>query len=341
MDLGHEVTLLALFDGDATLSFKGKLIKLNRKTDSRMFDWHGWSQLSAIIKSESYDIVQANAGDTLKYAGLSKLFFHWKGKLIFRNANKIGDFVNTRSKWLFNRLLFTQVDHVISVSEVCRKDFIKTFSWPNKQIDTVEIGIDMPPAFNPLADDIKNIFDRGPVIVNVGSLVKEKNHEGLLKIFSRLLEQVTSAQLIIIGKGPLGDQLKKTAEMLGISSKVHFIGYRTDVFDIVHHAQAFALPSLIEGLPGVLLEAQYAETPVVAHDVGGISEIIANDFTGYLVNKNDEIGFVCALHDALTDVKTSVLAKNARAQVLEKFHNVRITKRFLSVYEKILSLNPI
>jgi glycosyltransferase involved in cell wall biosynthesis len=336
LDLGHEVTLMSVFKGDAQLPFKGKLIKLERFDGNRMLDLQGWKKLSDIIEEGQYDVVQANAGDTLKYAAFSKFFFRWKGRLIFRNANKIGDFITSRSKWLFNRLMFTQVDHVISVSDLCKNDLIKTFSWPKENINTVEIGIDMP-AFREVSDDVKDILNRGPVIVNVGSLVREKNHEGLLRIFETLRRNLPDVQLIIIGKGNLDNKLREQAVQLGISDSVHFLGYRTDVIDIVHNAQAFALPSLIEGLPAVLLESQYAETPVVAYDVGGISEIIANDSTGYLIGKNDESGFAKALLSALTSDEAKRMVKNARARIIEKFDNRTIAQRFVAVYNKILT----
>src|SRR5690606_2434214 len=119
--------------------------------------------------------------------------------------------------------------------------------------------------------------------------VPEKNHSGLLKIFQGILEQFPESQLLLLGKGRLQEEVKGTVRKLGMDQNVHFLDYRNDVLNILCNSNAFVLPSLIEGLPAVILEAMYSGTPVVAYKVGGIGEVVIPGKTGWLVEKNNNV----------------------------------------------------
>lgn len=337
IDRGHECLLVTLFEGDADLPFKGRLIKLDRPGKQRFFDWKGWRALARIVAEERPDVIQANAGDTLKFAVCSKLFFGWPTPVIFRNANKIGDFIDSKPKYWFNKFFVNRLSHVISVSELCRQDFMATFHYPADRIDMVQIGIDLKPVGGVPAD-LQAIYARGPVLINVASLVREKNHHGLLRIFSRVAGREPAAQLLIVGKGVLGEALRQETVRLGLSDRVHFLGARKDVLEIVQAAKVFVLPSIIEGLPGVILEAQYCKTPVVASDVGGISEVVQPGATGWLIPKGDETAFEAAVIEVLRGGPlVEQIAEKAHAQVHERFDNRVIGKRFETVYQRVLA----
>jgi len=334
---GHECLLVTLFEGDADLPFAGRLIRLDRPGQQRFFDWTGWRELVRVVAKEQPDVIQANAGDTLKFAVSSKLLFGWSAPVIFRNANKIGDFIDSKPKYWFNKFFVNRLSHVISVSELCRRDFIATFRYPLDRIDMVQIGIDLKPVGGVPAD-LAPIYARGPVLVNVGSLVREKNHQGLLRIFARVAGREPSVQLLIIGRGALGDMLKQEAARLKLGDRVHFLGARKDVLEIVQAARAFLLPSIIEGLPGVILEAQYCKTPVIAYDVGGISEVVQPGATGWLTPKGDEAAFDTAVHEILQDGRpVAEIVGKAHAQVIEQFDNRVIARRFETVYQRVVS----
>ncbi|MBG6236587.1 glycosyltransferase involved in cell wall biosynthesis [Pedobacter sp. CAN_A7] len=339
--IGHQVILISIFPGDSEMPFQGAKIQLDRPLSKRFYDINGWKEFASLIKEYKPNIIQANAADTLKFAVFSKTIFKWSVPIVFRNANKIGDFINSTPKRLLNKFFMDRVAHVISVSGLCKEDFIETFNFERKCVTNVEIGINLKEV-GKLPIDLEHIYKRGPVIVNVASLVREKNHKGLLNIFKKIAVVHPNVQLIIVGKGVLQPEIALLAEDLNITSQVHFLGSRNDVLEIVKQASAFVLPSHIEGLPGVILEAQYCQVPVVAYNVGGISEVLENGNTGYLVEKNDEIAFSEAVINILnsdTTEKSADLTDNAYQQVVTKFDNHKITQRFLEVYKNILALD--
>ena len=73
--LGHTVILISLFEGFSELPFSGKKIQLNRPISKRWYDYEAWQQIARLVKEFKPDIIQCNAGDTLKFLILSKLFF--------------------------------------------------------------------------------------------------------------------------------------------------------------------------------------------------------------------------------------------------------------------------
>ncbi|TDQ09934.1 glycosyltransferase family 4 protein [Pedobacter metabolipauper] len=330
---GDEVCLISLFPGMAKLPFEGEKIELNRPIGKRFFDLKGWKQLAALIKEKQPQVIQANAADTLKFAVFSKLIFGWNTPIIYRNANKMGDFIKSKFQMFLNRFLVSQTAFVISVSHECEIDFINTFQFPVQKIATVQVGVE-PQKPGSIPDDLTGIRSHYPILVNVAGFVPEKNHAGLVRIFSNLIKKFPDAQLILIGEGRLEAEIKSIIEKEGFKDHVKFLGRRTDVLEIIKLADVFVLPSLIEGLPAVLLESMYHKTPVVAYHVGGIAEIVKAGKTGWLIEKNDEKNFVAAVNEVLEKKEyTDHITGNAFQMVSEEFMNVGIAGRFRDIYK--------
>lgn len=333
---GHEVCMISLLSGEGELPFKGKLIQLGRPIRKRLVDFAGWKLLAHYIKDLKPDVVQANAGDTLKFAVLSKVLFRWNTPIVFRNANKVSDFINSWPKLVFNKFLVNRVSHVISVSELCRLDFIKTYTYHESKTTTGPIGVELQ-TINPLPHDLRSIFESGKVLMHVASFVQEKNHSGLLQIVKKLVDRGVNIKVILIGDGKLRQEVKQQVIDLGLDKIVFLLGYRNDVLSIMSHAHTLILPSKIEGLPGVILEAMYCRLPVIAYDVGGISEVVKSGETGWLVKAGDEESFVVAIQERLNSPNLNVLKEKAYNLVMKEYDNRVIAQRFIEVYKKVAS----
>lgn len=103
-------------------------------------------------------------------------------------------------------------------------------------------------------------------IGHVGRLTTVKNQEFLLKIFKVFHNRYDEAVLIIVGTGELEATLREQVRELGLETAVHFLGFRDDVPDLLQAFDIFALPSLFEGLPITLIEAQAGGLPCVISD---------------------------------------------------------------------------
>ena len=338
IEKGHRSDLLALYPGSLTQFPNGIPVEaLNSSLNSRLFDWKGWKSLARLIKENQYDIVQSNSGNSLKFAVLSKLFFGWKARIVFRNASTMSYFIDSGIKKKFNKFLVDRVSMVASVSDVSYRDFIKTFSYKPDKIASIPIGIDLNPIPESAPADLAHLFQKRPVIVHVGNLSAEKNHLEMLKIFKSVAGTHPEAQMIFVGKGPMEKEIREKVAEMGLEKNVHLTGSRSDVLAIVKQADLFVLPSLIEGLPGVILEAFYCKTPVVAHNVGGISQIVQPEYSGWLVEKGDNENFVNAILDCISDKeKAEQFAENGYQMVRSRYNNPVIADQFLDAYEKAL-----
>ena len=336
--LGHQAVIVPLFKADATLPFSGKIIELNATASKKYWDLKGWKNLAKIIKEEQPDIIQANAGDTLKYAIFSKLVFGWKQPVIFRNASTISLYIkNNLVKKLYG-YLFSKTEKILSVSQASALDFAKLFPDCKNKITVIPIGIEEEEAVEKQTSQnpFKDISASGPVLVHVGGFSFEKNHIGLIEIFKSVLRRFPQATLHLVGDGPLRAETEQSVQQQNLSTKIFFHGFQKAPLRWIQYADVLLLPSIIEGLPGVILEAFYCKTPVVAYNTGGIKEIVVSGNTGHLVDKDNVDAFASAVIETIENKEqTARLVANAFQLVTTEYLNTQIAKRFLDVYKKL------
>lgn len=165
---GHENIIVPVFNRDCTLPFKGKIIFLNGNPAKRFSDFSAWKKLANLIADEKPDIIQANAGDTLKYAVFSKLLFGWKQPIVFRNASTLSLYIKTLPAKLLNGFFYRFASHIVSVSETSKQDFLQLFPGKKNSITTIPIGV------NEIALPPKKT-NCNPAIIHVGGFTYEKN----------------------------------------------------------------------------------------------------------------------------------------------------------------------
>ena len=149
------------------------------------------------------------------------------------------------------------------------------------------------------------------MILFLGRLVYQKGVNVLIGALSRVLDACPDAKLVIVGEGPMRRQLERDVSFMGIEKDVVFTGYLDDwtVRCLLKAADVLVVPSIYEPFGIVALEAMAAMAPVVASDVGGISEIIDNDEGVKVPPDNSEAlanGIIKVLHTDETDVKEMV-----------------------------------
>lgn len=110
------------------------------------------------------------------------------------------------------------------------------------------------------------ISDDDFVVGHVGRFFPQKNHEFLIDIFAELHKQMANAKLLLLGKGPLQEHIQQKVEKLGLSRCVIFAGLQRDPASFYTAMDVFCFPSLWEGLPLTLVEAQYSGLPCVVSD---------------------------------------------------------------------------
>ncbi|WP_091832741.1 glycosyltransferase family 4 protein [Marininema halotolerans] len=177
-------------------------------------------------------------------------------------------------------------NHVITVSEELKRDAQKLIA--GVEASTVYNGFD-PHRFSPTcqkeARDQLGVPQDIKSILYVGNLYKVKGLHVLIDAFARLAATDDQVALYLVGGGPLEGELQRQAKQAGVRERIHFIGRRPheEIPIWINSCDVVALTSLSEGMPSIIMEAMGCGKPVVATDVGGISEVLQHRRTGFLV----------------------------------------------------------
>lgn len=177
-----------------------------------------------------------------------------------------------------------------------------------------------------------------PVVISVGRLAEQKGHRHLLWAAWRLRPTHPTLRVLIVGDGPLRDDLRREIAQHGLESCVHLLGFRADVADLLALADVFALPSNDEGLPIALLEAIAAGVPAVATPVGAVPDLVQADCTGLLVPPRDDQALASAIDRLLrSPALCDSLSRNALAVLHSTYTAEAMYARYRDLYGEILT----
>ncbi|MFQ5813182.1 MAG: glycosyltransferase family 4 protein [Anaerolineae bacterium] len=233
---------------------------------------------------------------------------------------------------------------VIAVSESLRQYLIAN-GLPPKKVVTVHNAVDLG-AFTPgvsLNNDkaLKNRLGIGGdqhTVSIIGRLTSQKGHHYFLESANRILEVLPETRFLVVGDGPLREDLEGLSLSLGIAQAVRFLGYRQDIATLMSMSDVIAMPSLKEGLPYVLLEALALARPVVGTKVGGIPEVIKHGETGFLVPPKDSKGLAEAIIQVLRNPEEAAsLGERGRELVSREFNVETMVQKVAAVYAEVLS----
>jgi sugar transferase (PEP-CTERM/EpsH1 system associated) len=174
------------------------------------------------------------------------------------------------------------------------------------------------------------------VVGTVGRLTEVKRQHLLIQAVAQLTRRLPSLRLLLVGDGPLRNQLERLAQDLGVADLVHFAGYQPDPEQFYQAMDVFALTSQSEGIPQALIEAAASGLPAVASRVGGVPEVIEDGRSGLLFEPGDAAALLRGLETLLGDgVRGREIGEAARCRVESRFHVRRMAgdyhRHFLSL----------
>jgi glycosyltransferase involved in cell wall biosynthesis len=149
---------------------------------------------------------------------------------------------------------------------------------------------------------------------------------------------LASLHVMVVGDGELREALKTEVRDLGIASRVHFLGARRDLGDLLAAMDVFVMPSLWEGLPLSMILAMGAGMPVVVTQVAGIPEIVVDGETGWLVPAGNSLALATALVDVFRDrARATRIGHAAREFVLPRFGVDGYVSSIAGLYDRLLA----
>lgn len=214
---------------------------------------------------------------------------------------------------------------------ICVSDYDRNLALQNNIITPERIIV----IHNGIREITKSVMHGKNQIVQcvmVARFASPKDHIKLIESF----KNVKNAELLLIGDGETIDEAKKFADQIGIIDKIKFLGNRNDVQEYLLNCDIFILISRWEGFPYSILEAMMAGLPVIASNVGGVSEAVVDGQTGVLVDwKNIDI-LPIKIQQMIDDPNARrSMGELGKSRSIKSFNVTQMTGEVLKIYQQL------
>ncbi len=238
------------------------------------------------------------------------------------------------------RWLMQGTDAVVASAESVKDHYVEQVGADPAKVDVIYNAVDWAQLQATMTRDecraSIGVPLEAPVAGIIARLTEQKAHRVL---FESMAQPALSAlHLIVVGDGELRNDLRSRAASLGIQQRVHFLGARRDLGNILAAIDIFAMPSFWEGLPLSMVLAMGAGLPVVASRVAGIPEVVNHGATGLLVDPGDRAQLTSALTSLVQDSALRTrLGTAARSFVVPRFGIDGYVASITGLYDRLLA----
>ena len=301
------------------------------------FDFSVSKRMAKEIRERRVEVIHAHQYTPFFYSAIAAQLAGARPRVIFtEHGRHFPDVVSTRrrlvNRWILDRL----ADHVNAVCEFSARSLSQVDGFSRDRIEVIPNGVDLP-RYGREADiaGLRQRLGLDPTrryVTTIARFHPVKDHRTLFHAFAEVAPLRRDVDLLLAGDGALRETLELLARDLKIASRVHFLGVRGDVADLLRASDVFALTSVSEAASITLLEAMAAGLPVVVTAVGGNPEIVRDGVDGLLAPRGDSHAVAKALVRVLDDGR---LAYNMGQAGTER---VRTTYRLDDTVERYFAL---
>lgn len=242
--------------------------------------------------------------------------------------------VADRRAWvrLTDRMTRHCADHYVAVSRSVAKTHAELCHISAERMSSIPNGVDV------VSDVRSDESSAGNQILFVGRLCEQKNPLLLVDAFAMLPARFReTSRVVFVGEGPLRGALQTHIRQQGLNDRVQLLGFRDDCQNLMLSSTVMVLPSRWEGLPNVVLEAMAAGLPVIATDVDGTSELIADGDTGWLLPASKADRLAAAMEECLTRPGERLRrAKRALQLVRQEYSWASVVDRYDELLRSLL-----
>jgi len=287
-----------------------QLIKGNQIDILHSHDWGVYLEAAMSISGTSAKLIHTVHGHYVPYSD------DFKSQL----KKKVRNFLERRSS--------KKTYRIVPVSNSIKKYIVEDIKISPDVVQVIHNGI------APIGEKSDRADDKVK-LVTVGRLAEVKNFPMMLKAIKEVSKTQSNFSLTIVGDGPEMDKLKILARELEIDSFVSFLGFRTDVADIVREHDVFLCSSNYEGVSIAILEAMSLGLPLVATSVGGVPETVVDNETGLLVDAEDDMSFASSINRLINEAETRNIMGSAGKEFFnEHFHEDVVLGQYKKLYNE-------
>jgi len=288
-------------DKDSTLrrwkrlnAYKDSIVFLNKKSGICI---NSFFKLTVLFLKYRPKAIHTHHIGPLFYAGWAAKILGVKN--IVHTEHDAWYLSDPKAQKLQNKLIQSIRPKLVAVSSIVAQQLEN--KCQNYKISIIPNGIDMnnfKPMPKPISRKLLGLPLNKHLIGTAGRLVTVKGHRYLIESLKHLS---TDIHLAIAGDGELREELEDLTRLLNLDRRVHFLGHTDDMKVFYNAIDIFCLPSLNEGLPLTLLEAQSCNTPCISSDVGGCHEVISKK-SGFLTTPRDVKHLYTKISEAFTEM---------------------------------------
>ncbi len=325
--------------GDQLLSEGVSVINLQRKPKR---DYGVAWRMARAVREHQIQVVHAHQYSPFFYAALAKLATGNAFRLILTEHGRHYPDVVSPYRRGINRLV---LDHLADAVNACCQFSASALSrldgFRGNRIEVVENGIDLSRYRGTESPEVirarLGLNSQRKYIAMVARFHAVKDHAMLMRAFRRVANVRIDVDLLLAGDGPLRESLQTQAKEVGMADRVHFLGVRRDVPDLLRAADLFALTSVSEAASLTLLEAMAASRPVVVTDVGGNPEIVRDGVDGLLVPRGDDSACAKAMLRLLADPETAKrMGQSGSHRVAQRYTLNNTISAYHQLYKKLV-----
>lgn len=348
VDQGHQVDVAFNIVQKVNI----ELIELGCKVHSLEFkrspldtkNYSAYKRLKKLITSENYDLVHTHTPVASACVRLAcrnmkniKVFYTAHGFHFFKGA----PLLNWLVYYPIEKLLSRYTDVLITIN---KEDFNRAKkSFKSGSVEYIPgVGFDTKRFSHVHVDkELKRMEIGVPesafVILSVGELNRNKNHETIIKAIKKLNN--LNIYYVICGQGPMKNYLIELSKKLGIEKQIKLLGFRNDIDEICKASDIFAFPSKREGLGLAALEAMASGLPIITSNVHGIVDYSVDGVTGYSCCPTDVDGFAKVINYLIEDEKLRIKMSKHNIEAVNKFNLNKVKDIMQDIYKSIYVQN--
>lgn len=313
----------------------------------RLADPLALGRLLRLLRRERIDVLHAHGQDASILAAAASLRRPTALVVTRHVLEEPVDDVRQRARAFLALASLRRADAVVAVSRAVAERLEDAAGVPGERIHVILNGIETcrfeADRLERSRTDVRRTLglEEGTRVVVVPSVLREgKGHDLLLAALPAIRDRVPEVRVLFAGGGERAGPLRREARDRGLDDLVAFLGFRTDVPELLAASDLVVLPSLAEALPTVLLEAAAAGRPVVATRVGGTPEVVEDGRTGALVPPGDVEALGGAVADLLEDgVRARRFGRAARTLAKRRFGLQRQVDRTLALWRETAAVD--
>jgi len=291
IERGHRVTLLTppgarIFQAARERGIPVEAMPFEKKTFKGVLAMRRW------LRDNACDIINTHSSTDSWLVALAQIASARRVPVV--RTRHISAPVSTA--WLTRWLYASASDHVVTTGEKLRVALEERLALPLGHATSIPTGIDLSRFSRAAAKPGGAVrsalgIPADALVIGIAATLRSwKGHDYLLEAFTGLAGKFPSAHLLIVGDGPRRQHLMERIAATGLAEKIHLIGHREDIPDVLAAMDLFALPSYAnEGVPQAIMQAMAMELPVVSTTVGSIDEAVEDGITGYLIEPRNTL----------------------------------------------------